>query len=269
MQKHIIIILILAPFLALGSNFSSELYHYHNGLMWTEDAKTPIMIEGPISISQIENQVVTIAGLHVFRREGRDGAKTPFLLSGLVSVFRNGSGGNYTLEAPCQRVEWGLKTLENVTGLIRARGIWGHKAVFSAWCTNPNERRRISMIAHGMHSKSEYYPGEEAAMRAEQLLGESTSAYKPVHVVNYALRGYPYEIRRDDCRVYSEGSYKTSSEARPGLVILGKDSKHCGVVDRTGKMFIHADPGRRVVASTPLGMAKRVFPCGFVFKVVE
>ena len=53
---------------------------------------------------------------------------------------------------------------------------------------------------------------------------------------------------------------------KSGVILVGLDGNHCGIIDDSGNKFIHSNPRRRVVTDTPLTLAYQFFKNGFTYK---
>eukprot|EP00826_Nyctotherus_ovalis_P058059 TRINITY_DN795_c0_g1_i1.p3 TRINITY_DN795_c0_g1~~TRINITY_DN795_c0_g1_i1.p3 ORF type:complete len:114 (+),score=34.89 TRINITY_DN795_c0_g1_i1:198-539(+) len=105
---------------------------------------------------------------------------------------------------------------------------------------------------------------EEAARRAQYLVGESHSTYRGNHLLNHAVYGYAY--LRTTCMDYLKSVGTPIQHEKPGALIVGNDGMYCAIVDHEGTKFIHSDPGRRKIVISPMAMVKNYFRKGYTMK---
>ena len=60
--------------------------------------------------------------------------------------------------------------------------------------------------------------------------------------------------------------FPDAGTAKPGMVIVRRDSKHCGIIDHKGDKFIHNSSAKKFATGTSLALAKDYFSSGFVYK---
>jgi len=111
-------------------------------------------------------------------------------------------------------------------------------------------------------TKKQYYPQKEAGFRAKFLIDQPKSKYGPSNVIGFAIEDNPYFY--DSCERFSRYSDAPGPEA--GAVMLGKDEKHCAILDDEGTKFIHTNPVAGKVTYESIAVAERYFPNGVLYK---
>lgn len=224
----------------------------------------PVEIEGPILVALFDaySRFAVIDGLHL-----RWLLATPFTFAGRVLNFRRDPDGTFVLASSCYEIDWGDKKCLDVVGNIVADGVWGREIHFRGWCFHISTGTNLSFGARGCYANTGMYSPEEGAKRASLLVGQADRYFtQSAHVVNFAVYGTPYLEHDEDCSLYANPYFEIADDARRGYIILGNDSRHCGIVSPGGKEFIHLHPRKRMVTSTPLYRAAEIFPGGFVFR---
>jgi len=111
-------------------------------------------------------------------------------------------------------------------------------------------------------TKKRHYSQKEAGFRAKFLIGQPKSKYEPSNVIGFAIVDDPYYYR--SCEAFFQ--YSDAPGPEPGAIILGKDKKHCGILDDEGTKFIHTNPIAGKVTYDSIAVAQRYFPNGIVYK---
>ncbi len=232
-------------------------YHYTNGTI-TQFGTEPVHTDGPIFIEFLRTMNITvISGTHL--------NGVAFAFAAKITMFYE-SDGNFIMEGDCWEGSWGLHKQFKTVGHVRLCGSWT-SLHYRSECASPDLNTNWTVNELGASaSKCPFYAPAEAAIKASTLLGQQRSLYGSVHVVSYATVGYPYVHAIQNCTWYLQNLKKNATKAAAGLVVVGLDGKHCGVVDREGDKFIHSDPKREVVAATPLVRLHEFFPKGVVYK---
>lgn len=218
-----------------------------------------IAVNGMILVELMQGMNISIiTGMYT-----RGGVHTPF------SIVTNNTryvkvGDHIEIDGECWRIEWGTKFLEDPVGKVRINGTW-QKLSYSFVATSNNKKNTYELNATGILTKCGFYPPLEASRRAHLLIGEKAETYQPVHVINYAVWGFPYIYHVPSCKWYLE-KFPASDETKPGFLIVGKDGKNCGILDKDAENLIHSNPVKKKVTSTPLPLIKDFFPEGYVIK---
>jgi len=139
---------------------------------------------------------------------------------------------------------------------------------FEGHCVSTDNQKSYKIDFIGNSTKCLVYQPPEPAIRVMYLIDEPTSRYRPSHVLNFAYYDYPFLDVLNNCRFYLNNFGTVETEPKPGYAIVGKDGMHCGVIDREGTKFIHANPSRKEVTLTSLAVVDTFFRNGYVFKSV-
>jgi len=113
-------------------------------------------------------------------------------------------------------------------------------------------------------SKTMFFPPQEAGLRAKNLIGQNSEKFTSTALIYYAILDAPY-IPKNDCGK-EFNTYPDVDKPGPGVVILGKDGKHCAILDNEGNKFIHVNPAKRVITYDSIAIINTYFPKGFVYK---
>ncbi len=232
-------------------------FHYKDGEMKIQ-GEQPAKISGPIFIEFLKTiNVTTIAGMHI-----KGSTETPFALGAKITkVIRDGD--KITVEAACFEAGWGTKPMK-MEGTVNVTGTW-NEIHYHAHCENKETKARWEINAHATATKCPLYAPAEAGARAKILVGQHAEVFQAVHVLNYAIIGYPYVNGIRNCTWYLQ-NFKNATDAKPGFAIVGNDGAHCGIIDKEGDKFIHTNPVKKLVTETPLSMAKDFFKKGYTLK---
>jgi hypothetical protein len=234
-----------------------HVFHYKTGTIIV-DNEPAVPIVGPIFLDfTATSKTAVIAGMHT-----KGTTHTSFGFASAVNRIANGS--NIEIDADCRYAAWGIKTLYPLTGVISIRGTW-QKIRFTGVCEDPKTKARWILDATAHKAECPFYLPHEAAQRADVLVGESGEVYKAVHVLNYAIWGFPYIESVNSCQSYLD-NFPDANEIKPGYLIVGKDGQHCGIFDREGDKFIHSNPTKKQVTLTPNTMIPDYFKNGYVLK---
>eukprot|EP00829_Urostomides_striatus_P019769 TRINITY_DN786_c0_g2_i2.p1 TRINITY_DN786_c0_g2~~TRINITY_DN786_c0_g2_i2.p1 ORF type:complete len:296 (+),score=108.71 TRINITY_DN786_c0_g2_i2:70-957(+) len=233
-------------------------FHYSAGHMVINDAPR-IAVNGNILVELVQGMNISIiTGLYT-----RGGVHTPFsIVSNTTRYVQNGK--EVEIEADCWRAEWGTKFLEDFAGKMKINGTW-QRISFHLKATSNGKKNTYELNATGTYAKCGFYIPSEAARRAHILINEKSETYQPVHVVNYAVFGFPYIYHVPTCKWYLD-KFPETNVTKPGFLIVGKDGKHCGILDKDAENLIHSNPAKKKVTATPLPLIKDFFPQGYVIK---
>lgn len=192
-----------------------------------------------------------------------NGLHVPFTFVANNTYFTNESG-NFEIRAKCWAGQLGSQKLEKISGEISVKGTL-KEAQFLMTASAENPKAIYHITTKGEHMPRSYFSPPEAARRAAFLIGEKAEKYLAVNVINYAIWGFPYVKYVNSCKWFLE-KLQTVAATKPGFIVVGKDGKHCGIVDKEGDNFIHSNPVKKHVTSNPLTMLKEYFPDGYVIK---
>ena len=236
-------------------------YHYTNGEI-IHDKNPKAKIAGPIFVEFLKTMNITVlAGMLTEKH-----IHTPFAIVGNITNMSI-NGESVDIYAKCRELSWGLKNLGGVSGIIHATGSWKKDLQWKGDCYASKEKITVNVTAKGIFAKCPFYLPPEAAKRAHVIIGEKAEAFKAVHVLNFAIFGFPYITTMSNCTYYLK-NFPTTNFTKPGAVVVGNDGLHCGIIDSEGDKFIQSNPTKKVVEATPLteSMLKTYFPKGHVFK---
>lgn len=253
---------IFLAILLLGIYCDEFHYFMYTAGTITIDKKDFEPIEGVVEVILLKQVNLTvIAGMNV-----NSGVHVPFTF-----VAENTNvvvqGDNVEVISKLIEGEMGSKKLDKITGEFRVKGTW-KEAQFEMTATSEGPKASIHLKAQGKTSQCQYYIPTEAARRAAILIGEKAEKYLAVNVLNYAIWAFPYITHVKSCQWYLD-KFPTTTETKPGFVVVGKDGKHCGIINKEGDQFIHSNPVKKEVTSNPLTMLKNFFPEGYVIKAYK
>lgn len=253
MKTLILSLLVLSAFAA-----NMTFYHYKNGSL-SKNGGNYTRIRGPLFIERFRNGFnVILAGLYNEKQKN-----VSFAILGQANItFHSNGSRSYT--GICYGVSWGHKEHQTRGNF----SIYQYRNITSyfANCTGVDHRGSYIANATVVQSTCPFYAPNESAGRAVDLLDMSSSMYKPVHVVNHAVLGYAYIPNVMNCTWYLHNLHKDANATKPGVVIVGNDGRHCGVVDLSAKRFIHSDQHKKKVIQSSIGMAKYYFKNGYTLK---
>lgn len=249
----------LACLIALAFCDELHFYHYKDGSI-VVDNETAVKTSGPIFVEYLKTVNYTmIAGLYT-----KNKVSTPFGFGGIIYSSKVNKDA-FEILANCTEGGWGVKPLRKLFGPIKVSGTWTKTAHFSGWCYDSEAKTNYSLNANGVYTKTPFYNFTEAAGRAQILVGQPSSNYQPVHVLNFAVIGYPYINTMKDCKAYLP--FKNATESKPGYLVVAKDGAHCAILDKEGDKFIHTNPTKKLVEATPMSLINTFFPKGYNFKL--
>lgn len=184
---------------------------------------------------------------------------TPFSIVGVLTDANSAPSDGFERDYSCEGLIWERREIET-DGSIRLNG--PSDAVKLAVKCNLKDGEGISIKATVYEIDEPKYSAREAGLRARLLIGQSIEKFRAHEVITYAGmdRGY----LKDDKNCWTElaGSRRVSIPA-PGIAILGKDGKHCAILDHEGTKFIHSNPVKKVVTEDSTVMLGRYFPNGY------
>ncbi len=196
------------------------------------------------------------------------GAKhMPFALTFEVQSVTQGENDQVTVTGTCDKVAWDGKPAAAIEGTLKITGTW-EKAILEATCTDPESKTAYVVKLDATNYECEVYKAEDAAVRAQFLVGEKKEHFPAVQVLNFAYYDYPYLNVLKACRFYLNHFGEVATELKPGYAIVAKDGTHCAVLDKEGDKFIHTHPVKQEVMATPTSMLKDFFRSGYIIKSV-
>jgi hypothetical protein len=236
-------------------------YHYYDGQLIVNQ-KVKSKVEGPIFVEYLKTINVTVlAGMHVEKKD-----HIPFAIATNMTNITI-KGDNIEFYADCLEMYWGLKSYAGLKGGIYAKGTYKGNLELMGGCYSEKEKFGLNVSVKGVHVDCPFYLPPEASKRAEILVGEKAESFKNIHVLNFAIMGYPYIQTLDNCTFWLK-TFNEVNVTKPGFVIVGKDGLHCAIIDKEGDKFIQTDPAKKKVVSTPITEKnlKTYFPKGHIFK---
>ena len=213
-------------------------------------------VEGPIAVQFVSSMNVTaISGML-----NNGGTKTPW---GFISQNRKVTyrDNKVIIETECWAGQWGTKQYFPLKGQLILEGTW-QQATYKGWCYVDSRKANLTFDLNGKYSKSQFYEPVEAGRRAVVLVGEKGETYQSHHVLNFAYLGFPYMDSVTSCKWYA-GNCAAATHTGAGFAIVGKDNRHCAIIDKDGDNFVQSNPVKKVVTLTPLTMLKDFFPNGY------
>eukprot|EP01022_Parablepharisma_sp_SALTPOND_P027584 TRINITY_DN66_c0_g1_i2.p1 TRINITY_DN66_c0_g1~~TRINITY_DN66_c0_g1_i2.p1 ORF type:complete len:272 (-),score=24.86 TRINITY_DN66_c0_g1_i2:115-930(-) len=176
-------------------------------------------------------------------------------------------GDQITITGNCEKGAWDGESIDTLKGEYKITGTWD-KAVFEGNCMNSDSTLAFGVNLEATKYDCEVYKAEDAAARAQYLIGESKDHFLAAHVLNFAYYDYPYINVLRSCRYYLVHFGEDTTEEKPGYAIISKDGRHCAIIDKEGDKFIHTHPIKKQVEATPMSMLKNFFRSGYVIRTV-
>lgn len=245
--------------LLLLSVFASNLtfYHYRYGSI-SRDFEPYQLVDGPLFIEEEGfGHTVVLAGLY-----RNNYTNVSFAVMGFANrTYVDNRTVKYM--ARCVRGSWAHKEqrLSGYINIVQRDDI----VYFNGTCfgvgRNASLRANVTAVRH----RSPFYTPNESAQRAHELLGMSGRQYRAVHVVNHAVLGYAYVPKVANCSWYLH-NFNSTLQLKPGIVIVGNDGRHCGVLSNRGRRFIHSEPRKKRVIESSLAVVGQYFRKGFTLK---
>jgi len=218
--------------------------------------KVPIDVSGS-AILQNDHTEITI------EYYGMDPSTvTPFMIRASAARGRENLRNDEKIELNCIEGRWSNGATVKMSGILVFTGNY-EKAEIKANCVVKETEEVWEVSSNEMEKKGIYFPYGEAGKRARLLIGESSTKYNQAAVISYALLDYPYTNL--DCEIIAN-RFPDTDTSKPGILIVGKDKKHCGIIDDEGSKFIHSYPSKGTVMETSLVLIERYFPEGYLLK---
>eukprot|EP01022_Parablepharisma_sp_SALTPOND_P034809 TRINITY_DN93083_c0_g1_i1.p1 TRINITY_DN93083_c0_g1~~TRINITY_DN93083_c0_g1_i1.p1 ORF type:complete len:274 (+),score=24.71 TRINITY_DN93083_c0_g1_i1:119-940(+) len=189
----------------------------------------------------------------------------PFALVFDTTSFKK-YGEVVAIKGICTKGAWDDKWIPTMEGSFEVTGTWTEIS-FSAVCVDTNTQMKFEVKVKASKYDCDIFKAKDAGKRARYLLGEPMERFMPAAVPSFAYYNYPYIGLLKDCELYLTQFGKVVNEIKPGYVIVGKEGKHCAIVDNEGDQFIHSNPIKKVVTSHPLVMLNEFFRNGWVVKM--
>ena len=244
----------LFTILYLISTVLSKTYHifrYKNGIIKIGN-DNPIKVSGTAMYIDQGMKVIQYFGMEMSTR-------TRYIIIGVNNSPNNNDGDNYVFT--CKTGRWSNNKVTKLDGTIKITGTWD-KAEIIGSCLNKIDLKEWTIKSNGIGSKTIPFDYKEAGLRARYLIGKDIKKYMAYTVISYAIFDYPY-LRLDCKRILDES--KQIEGPKPGILVVGKDGKHCGIIDNEGDKLIHSNPVKGVVTENPMPIIGQFFPNGYVF----
>jgi len=227
-----------------------HVFRYNNGT-FTKGNKSPITISGSLYYEE------SSYGTEVLFFGMEYSTMTPVLL-GLRSTTTTG----IEVKIDCLGARHGLENPEPLSGTGVLTGSLD-KPEFKGEC--------YTMIgdlwmfkSSNVKSKTFGYPQKEAGLRAKSLIDQPTSKYKSAEIITFAMFDYPYLDW--SCKDFLNSNFPDVPGPEPGAIMVGKDEKHCAILDNEGTKFIQSNSGAKKVTYDSIAVAERYFPYGIIYK---
>jgi len=248
-MKSIIFCLLVSFCLCL----ERRVFRYKNGT-FTKGNVSPITISGSLYYFNYSYEIEV-------RFFGMDySTMTPIALS---LYTKNTTTTGIEIKLDCYGAQHGLENPEfflSGTGVLT--GSWD-KSEFKGECYT---RTRDLWMFKSSNVKSEtfFYPQKEAGLRAKFLIDQPISKYKAPDTILFAIYDCPYFGL--SCSYYLGRDFPVAPGPEPGAIMVGKDSRHCAILDNEGTKFIHSNPEAKKVTYDSIALTERYFPNGVIYK---
>ena len=176
--------------------------------------------------------------------------------------LRNRTTTGIEINLRCWNAIYGLGDFEDLSGTGVLTGSWD-KSEFKAECYTQSGVLWMFKSSN-VKSETQVYPPKEAGLRAKFLIGQPTSEYISADIINFAIFDHPYFGWI--CRDFLRPKYLDAPGPEPGAIMVGKDQKHCAILDNEGTKFIQSNSEARRVTYDSIAVAERYFPYGIIYK---
>ena len=247
-MKSIIFCLLISFCLCFGW----DVFGYKNGT-FTKGNKSPIIISGSLYYRESSSATeVLLFGMDY-------STMTPILL---VLRYPKTTTTGIEIKLHCLYAQHGLEDYEGLSGTGVLTGSLD-KPEFKGECYT--QTKDLWMFkSSNVKSETQFYPPKEAGLRAKFLIGQPISKYESHHVVFFAIIDYPYFER--SCQSFLVSWFPDAPGLEPGVIVVGKDKKHCAILDNEGTKFIQSNSGTGKVTYDSVAVLQRYFPNGMIYK---
>eukprot|EP00826_Nyctotherus_ovalis_P061789 TRINITY_DN8834_c0_g1_i6.p1 TRINITY_DN8834_c0_g1~~TRINITY_DN8834_c0_g1_i6.p1 ORF type:complete len:258 (-),score=49.02 TRINITY_DN8834_c0_g1_i6:243-1016(-) len=180
---------------------------------------------------------------------------TPFNIYGVTQ--RSSPHGT----VDCRMGTWNLGSQQELSGYIELNKLSNHTELNAVCVTQTGEQ--WTFVTRNVETPNWLYTPKEAGARAKYLIGQSSKRYRSHHVILFAIADLPDS---NHCGIFLHEKYPTIDRPEIGAIMVGKDGKHCGILDDEGTKFVHSNPVLGRVTHEHLVMAQRYFPRGVIYK---
>lgn len=184
---------------------------------------------------------------------------TPLMISG------ESSGGKIDpmdTDYKCLKGKLGKSDTKFSSGTFSIKGNWTEAKIEGSCLNNTLNPWKFS-AASIVKATDRFFGPEEAGLRARAFIGKDSGDFSASQVIIYSIIDYPYFTVR--CEDFLTISFPDILYPEKGAIIVGKDGKHCGIINDKGTSFIHSQ-GTEKIQEIPLAMISRYFPLGVVYK---
>ena len=222
---------------------------YNNGVMVFEN-KNFKSVSGTIhQITENGTSTVTFTAMDL-------STMSPFFIS---VMGKPQSTDKATLEYYCSYGIWPYYKKSPMSGKVKMIGDW-NKAEFNGDCIGPLGQGHLIFNFKAVVLIDPSFSLDEIVTRTKRCVGYRTDFFTPESIINYAMFDYLY--KEYTCQDYINLFVET--DPIPGAIIVGRDGKHCGILDKGWNKFIHSNPIRKLVTITPMSMTDRFFKNGYI-----
>lgn len=147
-------------------------------------------------------------------------------------------------------------------GKFTIKGTWEEARIEGSCYNNTSEPWKFN--ASIIKVADRFFKPEEAGLRARIFIGKKPNDFSAPQVVMYSIIDYPYFTA--DCNDFLTMAFPDILYPEKGAIIVGKDGKHCGIINDRGTEFINSCKDRPKIEEIPLAMIGKYFPQGVVYK---
>jgi len=229
-----------------------HVFRHKNGT-FTKGNKSPITISGSLYYGANSYSIVV-------RFFGMDySTMTPLML---ILYSKDTTTTGIEIKLDCVAAQHGLENTEHLSGRGVLTGSWD-ESEFKGECYTRSRDLWIFKSSN-VKSKTLFYPQKEAGLRAKFLIDQPISKYRAPDTILFAIYDYPYFDL--SCDYYLRSEFLDAPGPEPGAIMVGKDKRHCAILDNEGTKFIHSNSEARKVTYDSIALAERYFPNGVIYK---
>jgi len=232
--------------------YERHVFRYKDGT-FTKGNKSPITISGSLYYQEYPEEIELVF-------YGMDySTMTPLFLT---LYAPNTATTGIEIRLDCLAAQQGLEDTEVLSGTGVLTGSWD-KSEFKGECYTRTGDLWIFKSSN-VKSQTFYYPPKEAGLRAKFLIDQPISKYRAPDTILFAIYDYPYFDL--SCDYYLRSEFLDAPGPEPGAIMVGKDKRHCAILDNEGTKFIHSNSEARKVTYDSIALAERYFPNGVIYK---
>jgi len=231
--------------------YEEHVFRYKNGT-FTKGNKSPITISGSLYLIKDYDIYIIFVGMDY-------STMSPLTL---IVINRDASTTGIEVELDCLEGQHEFDNGERLSGTSVFTGSWD-KSEFNAECYTRTGDRWVFKSSN-VKSETIYYSPKEAGLRAKLLIDQYIYKYNAPNIITFAVLDYSHFVL--DCDHYLSPNFPEAPGPEPGAIMVGKDEKHCAILDNEGTKFIQSNPVVGKVTYDSLAVAKRYFPNGILYK---